>query len=95
MARRGGKKKGLVFAPMENWVKLRNDSRVVDMVNGLANEIAENAGGSSHEDMGYIVTDLVLHEARASASVIATGHAHFHNQKHHALLRALFEARRG
>ena len=56
-----------------------------------ARQIAETAGG---EDMGYKVTDLMLEESRAAVSVMATGHAHFHNRKHHALLKAL-EAGRG
>ena len=42
---------------------------------------------------GYIVTDLVLEETRAAVSIMATGHAHNHNRKHHALLKALDAAK--
>ena len=42
---------------------------------------------------GYVVTDLVLEETRAAVSVMATGHAHNHNRKHHALLKALDAAK--
>ena len=56
-----------------------------------AKRIAETAGG---EEMGYMVTELVLEDPRGAASVMATGKAHFHNRKHHSLLRAL-DAGRG
>ena len=42
---------------------------------------------------GYVVTDLVLEETRAAVSIMATGHAHNHNRKHHALLKALDAAK--
>lgn len=42
---------------------------------------------------GYIVTDLVLEETRAAVSIMATGHAHNHNRKNHALLKALDAAK--
>ena len=42
---------------------------------------------------GYVVTDLVLEESRAAVSVMATGHAHNHNRKNHALLKALDAAK--
>ena len=66
--------------------EIRTDYRVrADLVK-RAKRIAEAAGG---EDMGYKVTDLVLEEPRAAASVMATGKAHFHNRKHAALIRSL------
>jgi len=51
-----------------------------------AKAIAEAAGG---EDMGYMVTKLVLEDPRGAVSVMATGDAHFDNRKHHSLLRSL------
>ncbi|QIV87538.1 hypothetical protein D3791_10650 [Glutamicibacter mishrai] len=51
-----------------------------------AENIAAAAGG---EAMGYKVTELVLEDPRGAVSVMATGHAHFHNRKNHALIRAL------
>ena len=80
------KKSGLVWAPEENWQKLRSTPECVELVNRLAREIAAEAGG---EEMGFVVTPLVLEESRAAASVMATGKAHFHNRKHHSLIRAL------
>lgn len=66
--------------------EIRTDYRVrADLVK-RAERIAEAAGG---EDMGYKVTDLVLEDPRAAASVMATGKAHFHNRKHAALIRSL------
>jgi hypothetical protein len=56
-----------------------------------AENVAAAAGG---EDSGYMVTDLVLEESRAAVSVMATGKAHFHNRKHHSLLRGLDAGRR-
>lgn len=38
---------------------------------------------------GYKVTDLVLEDPRGAVSVMATGHAAYHNRKNHALLKAL------
>lgn len=65
---------------------LRNDHRARAFALKKAQELAEAAGG---EDMGYVVTDRVLQDPRAAASVMATGHARFHNRKHHSLLRGL------
>lgn len=70
--------------------KLRNDPRVTEFLLKKASEIQKEAGG---ESMGYVVTDLVLEEPRSAVSVQARGHAHFHNRKHHSLLRALSRAR--
>ena len=38
---------------------------------------------------GYKVTELALEDPRGAVSIMATGHAHFHNRKHNALIRAL------
>jgi len=69
--------------------KLRNDPRATEFLLKKAAEIQKTAGG---EDMGYVVTDLVLEDPRSAVSVQARGHAHFHNRKHHSLLRALSQA---
>lgn len=67
--------------------KLRNeDPRIAADLKKRAEKIAEAAGG---EDMGYKVTELVIEESRTAVSIMATGKAHFHNRKHHSLLRAL------
>jgi len=56
-----------------------------------AEKIAEAAGG---EAKGYKVTELVLEDPRGAVSIMATGAARAHNQKHHSLIRAL-DAGRG
>lgn len=66
--------------------ELRKSPGVVADLKRRAENIAEAAGG---EAKGYKVTELVLEDPRGAVSVMATGHAHFHNRKHHALLRAL------
>ena len=33
--------------------------------------------------------ELALEDPRGAVSIMATGHAHFHNRKHNALIRAL------
>lgn len=38
---------------------------------------------------GYKVTELALEDPRGAVSIMATGHAHFHNRKYNALIRAL------
>ena len=83
------RKKGLKWnkGAME---KLRNDPRATKFLLKKAKDIQQAAGG---EAMGYEVTDLVLEEPRSAVSVQARGHAHFHNRKHHSLLRALSQAR--
>ena len=70
--------------------KLRNDPRITDFLLKKASQVQRDAGG---EGMGYVVTDLVLEESRSAVSVQARGHAHFHNRKHHSLIRALGKAR--
>lgn len=66
--------------------ELRKSPGVVADLKRRAERIAAAAGG---EGMGYKVTELVLEDPRGAVSLMATGHAHFHNRKHHALLRAL------
>lgn len=66
--------------------KIRNLPEVRADLERRAERIAAAAGG---EAMGYKVTELVLEDPRGAVSVMATGHAHFHNRRHHALLRAL------
>lgn len=69
-----------VFEQIRNLPEVRADLK------RRADKIATSAGG---EAMGYKVTELVLEDPRGAVSVMATGHAHFHNRKNHALLRAL------
>lgn len=69
---------------------LRNEPKMTSFLLKKARQIAADAGG---EDMGYMVTDLVLEDPRAAVSVMATGHASNHNRKYHTLLRALSQAR--
>jgi hypothetical protein len=78
-------KKGLKFkkGALE---ELRNDHRARAFALKKAEELAAAAGG---EEMGYKVTDRVLQDPRAAASVMATGKARFHNRKHHSLIRSL------
>lgn len=66
--------------------ELRKSPGVVADLKHRAENVAAAAGG---EAMGYKVTELVLEDPRGAVSVMATGHAHFHNRKHHALLKAL------
>lgn len=70
--------------------KLRKEPKMTAFLLQKARQIAADAGG---EDMGYMVTDLVLEKPRAAVSVMATGHATYHNRKYHSLLRALSQAR--
>jgi hypothetical protein len=74
----------------EAFRKVRQDPRVRADLLDRAQRLAAAAGG---EAMGYKVTELVLEDPRAAVSVMATGHAHFHNRKHHALLRNLNAAK--
>ena len=69
-----------VFEQIRNLPEVRADLK------RRADKIAASAGG---EGMGYKVTELVLEDPRGAVSVMATGHAHFHNRRNHALLRAL------
>ena len=66
--------------------EIRKSPAVVAELERRAKNVAEAAGG---EAMGYKVTELVLEGPRGAVSVMATGHAHFHNRRHHALIRAL------
>lgn len=68
-----------------------NDPAVMRDLVRRAENIAEAAGG---EDIGYEVTHLALEDPRTAVSVMATGHAHFHNRKYISLIRAL-DAGRG
>lgn len=70
--------------------KLRQDPKVRADLLERGQKLAAAAGG---EAMGYKVTELVLEDPRGAVSVMATGHAHFHNRKHHALLRNLNAAK--
>ena len=79
------KKRGLVIN-QENMRKLRQDVAVRADLIRRAKLIAEAAGG---EEMGYVVTDLVLEEPRGAVSVMATGHAARHDRKYNSLLKAL------
>lgn len=67
--------------------ELRKSPKVVADLKRRAENVASAAAGG--EAMGYKVTELVLEDPRGAVSVMATGHAHFHNRKHHSLLRAL------
>lgn len=80
MAKRGLKYKKDVFEQIRKLPAVRADLK------RRAEAIAKEAGG---EDMGYKVTELVLEDPRGAVSVMATGHARNHNQKHHSLVRAL------
>lgn len=71
---------------------LLNSREVQDLVNAKAREIADIASEGGKVE-GYKVTELVLEEPRSAASVMAMpGHAHNHNRKNHALLKAVFGA---
>lgn len=72
--------------------ELRNQRKVREDLLRRARNVAQSAGG---EDMGYMVTSLVIEETRSAVSVMATGHARAHNNKHHALLRALSAGKEG
>lgn len=79
-------KKGVKFNKA-GFEALRQDYRGREDLVRRAELVAREA--SRGEVDGYIVTDLVLEDPRAAASVMATGRAHFHNRKHLALIRAL------
>ena len=72
--------------------QLLNDPAVRADLMARAERVQREASENGAVD-GYIVTDLVLEESRAAVSVMATGHAHNHNRKRHALLRALDAAK--
>lgn len=74
----------------EAFRKVRQDPRVRADLLKRGQKLAAAAGG---EAKGYKVTELVLEDPRAAVSVMATGHAHFHNRKHHSLIRNLNAAK--
>lgn len=74
----------------EAFRKVRQAPRVRADLLDRAQRLATAAGG---EAKGYKVTELVLEDPRAAVSVMATGHAHFHNRKHHSLIRNLNAAK--
>lgn len=76
---------------IDGFEEIRNDPRVRKVVVEKAEEIAREASENGKVE-GYIVTDRVLQEGRAAASVMATGHANNHNWKNHALIKALHKA---
>lgn len=70
--------------------QLRHQPKVKADLLRRAKALAEKAGG---QGMGYKVTDLVLEDPRGAVSVMATGHAAYHNRKHNSLVKALDAAR--
>ena len=72
--------------------QLLNDPAVRADLMARAERVQKAASEGGRVD-GYVVTDLVLEESRAAVSVMATGHAHNHNRKRHALLKALDAAK--
>lgn len=70
--------------------QMRQDPKVRADLLERAQKLAAAAGG---EGMGYKATELALEDPRGAVSVMATGKAHFHNRKHHALLRNLNAAK--
>ena len=72
--------------------QLLNDPAVRADLMARAERVQKAASEGGRVD-GYVVTDLVLEETRAAVSIMATGHAHNHNRKHHALLKALDAAK--
>ena len=70
--------------------ELRFDPRVLRDLEDRAQRIAKRAASyRSGSTEGYKVTELVLESPRGAVSVMATGHAHSHNRKHNALVKAL------
>lgn len=65
---------------------LRHDPKVKADLKKRAEAIAAGASSSGAVE-GYVVTDLTAEEPRGAVSVMATGHAHYHNRKNLALLR--------
>ena len=72
--------------------RLLSDPAVRADLMARAERVQREASGNGAVD-GYVVTDLVLEETRAAVSIMATGHAHNHNRKHHALLKAIDAAK--
>lgn len=76
----------------EAYKDLLNSKEVQSIVNEKAHEIAKIASENGRVE-GYRVTELVLEEPRSAASVMAwSSHAHYHNRRDHALLKAVFGA---
>lgn len=73
--------------------ELRKQHALTDDLTDRANRVAD-AASNGGEVEGYMVTPLVLEDPRGAVSVMATGEAHNHNRKYHALLRNL-DAGRG
>ncbi|MFJ2618165.1 hypothetical protein [Glutamicibacter sp. NPDC087344] len=80
MARKGIKWKKQALEEIRKLPEVRADLK------RRGEKIAAAAGG---EAMGYKVTELVLEDPRGAVSVMATGKARAHNQKHHSLIRAI------
>lgn len=75
----------------EGFRQLRQSPSVKQDLLNRAERVASAAGG---QDMGYMVTDLVLENPRGAVSVMATGKARAHNRRTNALMVAL-DAGRG
>lgn len=67
---------------------LRKEPAIAEDLKRRAEAIARAASENGQVE-GYEVTHLVLEDPRSAVSVMATGHAHYHNRKNHALLRNL------
>lgn len=83
-------KKNKLSLNKKGFEAIRKTPAVRENLRRRGNAIAKAAskmgkGGVS----GYKVTELVLEDPRGAVSVMATGHAHRHNRKHNALIRAL------
>lgn len=74
----------------EGLKQLRKHPAMQDGIVRKARAVARAAGG---EEMGYMVTDLVLEKPRAAVSVMATGKAAQDNRKHNRLMRSIDAAR--
>ena len=68
--------------------QLRNLPSVRKDLYDRATRIADKASEGGRVD-GYRVTDLVLEDPRGASSVMATGHAAYHNRKNNALMKSL------
>lgn len=81
---------GKVKFNRKGFEQLRHQPKVKADLLRRAKALAQKAGG---QEMGYKVTDLVLEDPRGAVSVMATGHAAYHNRKHNSLVKALDAAR--
>lgn len=77
---------GKVKFNRKGFEQLRHQPKVKADLMRRAKAVAKEAGG---QEMGYKVTDLVLEDPRGAVSVMATGHAAYHNRKRNSLVRAL------